>query len=216
MLPTPRFARSAVIGTLVFTSLLSMLCSRARADDELDARAAAKAFAKAAEGGDVKAAKAMSIFTKEEEPIVEGMVTMASAGKRYIDAAVKRFGKEAETLKAPGTGMARRIDAADVTVQDDIAVVGSDVRPLLMLRKVGNAWKFDVSSLNDKVGLSRTPQLARLVKRMLGDLTTDLDTGKFKTLADLQSAKDAKMKQLARDLDKEDEPMQPTTNPAKP
>jgi hypothetical protein len=172
--------------------------------------------------GDLDTAKGIFAPANEvETKMVNAILGQQQAMLDYRQAAIKAFGDE-DARKLVGDvagdeakGMAL-IDQAQEQVNGDSATV-SDGQQSITLKKQAGKWVFPISSVAPDINASTIDNAVSSIgeqKKLLADVTTEITSGKYKTVDDAGRALQMKMMQAAM-AHEAGATTQPTTAPAK-
>lgn len=149
-----------------------------------------------------------------QEAYVDATARMLVAGRQMADAATARFGPAADGIgKGPIVPSdLGSVDQATVTVKDDTAQVllPGHTLPLRFVKR-GDAWLFKVVDFagSQPRDLEKQAKLADLFAAAMLEAATEIDQGRYGTVADTEAAIRQKLNMvLVRSLT-----TQPTTRP---
>jgi hypothetical protein len=183
-----RYARS---GAAVCVAMVMTFVSVVRADepDASTPKKAAVAFAKAVVAGDMATAKTLATGTEAEFAIVKSMSDMAGGLKRLEDAAVKKFGTDGKLPPGMGMDPVGDMESAEEKIDGDKATLilksKPDSKNPPTLKKDGDDWKLDLSTLSkDPQNAAMVPLVPAMVKA-LDTVTKNIGDEKYKTPVEL-------------------------------
>jgi len=190
--------------------------------DQNSPRGALKLLMVSMNKGDLETAKGVFAPSNEvETKMVTAILGQQEAMLKYRDAAIKAFGaEEARKLVGDVAGDEAKglslIDGAQEQVTGDSATV-SDGQQSITLKKQGGKWTFPVTSFAPELNPATIDNAVTSIgeqKKLLGDVTTEITSGKYKTVDDAGRALQMKMMQAA--MAHEAPATQPSTAPAQP
>jgi hypothetical protein len=173
----------------LMTPLLATLPARAETTHDPGAgtpKGALHAADRAAASGDE--AKVLGFYlaqTDAEKRIAQAMARLDLAGAKVEHFAREKFTNEqaAEILHAMRSATTEDIDAADETIEGDVATIeAKDHHGSWILRKVDGAWKVGIA---DNLGEVKDDAEARKWARLYDDMTAELK----RTAAEIESGK---------------------------
>jgi hypothetical protein len=183
----------------------------ANAAESAAAASAAAAFARAYRDGDAAAATTMSVGDEASARALEDGIRLAAATRRLERAAEARYGKGEivsnpvpSPLHAASTRPPRQGGPADwvlaaseqgrVKVTGETAdVLDEDGRLLLVLRKVGGAWKADRTGLTARAGSGRVLGTAREMGSAYEETAAEIEAGRHPTADEARQVVQARL-----------------------
>jgi hypothetical protein len=199
--------RFAFAGILVIVLSFSVV-SRGADPDQSSPKAAALSLWAAIDRGDAEAAKKLCVFSNDDQPKwVEGFAAMCDGFHKMHDAAVKRFGIEAEkqfTPNSPAHYAAATLEKSEVTEDGDEAKVippGAPAGSGVIVRRKDGKWRVVLTEGLKGQDIVRSVEVFQAMGRSGREVASAIDAGKY---ADAKAAE-----QGLRDLVKKY--MAPTT-----
>lgn len=145
---------------------------------EQDPRAVLRAFSRAIENGDLKAARELAVGTEADLAMVDALASVALAGQSFNRVLDERFGP-GSNLNATGLdGMEANADAAAVTINADRAELRLvDSGPFMNLRRVDGRWRIDVAILMRTSQWRSMLALANAMTKSIEQISTEVTGG---------------------------------------
>ena len=181
------------------------MTAKAHADTSTP-RGAAEAFFKALEGGDVKAARELTVGEEKHYKMLDLLVPMVGGFKKLEASAVKKWGEDGKKLLANDQGGGSFDIGGELkNAKEEIASDGNSAtitpekkegkpNEPVKLKKVEGKWKIDLASMPSE-GMD-DPNAAKVIGAMGGvakDLAAEIDADKYKTVEEAKKAFGEKM-----------------------
>jgi hypothetical protein len=204
--------------TLPLLALCAFLVAPvALAQEKTDAstpKAAAVAFFKAMERGDVAAAKSMATGSDKQLGVLDVMVPLVQGFKQLERSAVKKWGDDGRKTLIQQSGSSGGLDF-DEQVKNAKEEVNGDVATItppdakdtkkdpIKLKKVGAAWKLDMAAISadgidDPTNRLRMTSMADIARQT----ATEIDAGQYPDAAAAKKAMGEKIKEMVKRTEK--------------
>jgi hypothetical protein len=215
------FARQWMMSGMVWVALMPNLV---RAEPAADARpdlstpkAAAVAFMRALESGEVRAIKAVTLGSDDDYRLMSAVASAMRATRDLQKAANNRFGKAGDGIVPGQSGdPVDEISESKVKETGDTALLARkedpEGRSPLKLKKTDGQWKIDLAALPDKRQINQALPAMRATQRAMEQATADIKAGKYKTA---EEAKEVVQKQLMQAATPPEPPRKSEKKPAK-
>lgn len=177
---------------------------KAKVDDSTP-EAAIGAFYSALANGDSRAASELLVAPREMAEWTEIQARMTVSFNRLGKAAVARFGEDGNSLVAPVPAAVafRQLDSVKPVVRGDSAEWPVNPKAPLKLKRIDGHWKLDVySSFPSPAHLKQLNEVHRRVATYVGRIASDLDAGKFKSVAEVREELKKQREAMSRELAK--------------
>lgn len=196
------FVRQWMMSGIVWVALMP---NPVRAEPAADARpdlstpkAAAVAFMRALESGEVRAIKAVTLGSDDDYRLMSAVASAMRATRDLQKAATDRFGKAGDGIVPGQSGdPVDEISESKVKETGDTALLARkedpEGRSPLRLKKTDGQWKIDLAALPDKRQINQALPAMRATQRAMEQAAADIKAGKYKTA---DEAKEAVQKQL--------------------
>lgn len=158
--------------------------------------------------------KLMHVATTQESRVADALVNRTAAFAKFREAAVKSFGADA-AAKLTGsdeesTAAEQAIQRANVSVDNDKAVVQMDGQPVNLVKIDGN-WQLSLAGLTNGLAPADVDRMLDQMKQFVGIMsqtTDELSQGKYKSPDEVSDAMRAR---LAAAMMQQAPATQPTT-----
>jgi hypothetical protein len=161
--------------------------------------------------------KLMHVATTQESRVADALVNRTAAFSKFRDAAVKSFGAEVAAKltgnEAETNAAEQAIQRADVTINNDKAVVQMDGQPVNLVKVDGN-WQLSLADLTAGLQPAEVDKMLNQMKTfvsIMSQTTDELGQGKYKSPDEVNDAMRARLATAM--MQQEQSATQPTSQP---
>jgi hypothetical protein len=182
-------SRAAAIALLLAAGIL-IGPAHLRADpDTSTPKAAAVAFAKAVESGDMKLAHTLAIGSDTSFKVFDNLSDMVQAAKRLQDVVKAKFGESLELPNNLLTPMSSDFASDNEKIDGDTATLvkkdGTAFSHPPTLKKTSAGWKMDLSKGDSDDHMAKMATLIEQTTKAIDAIAQKVKDGKFATVADV-------------------------------